>query len=194
MGRRLGVCVGVLAVSAAVGLGAQNPPPPTPPPVPKPFPQPSGTSTAAPAKPAEAAPAPTSQAAPGRTTAPAAPRTAGKPSEADLGVRVYQGADFLDSFDAGRGQRFFIFGTNDTYNDVVAFYKQQRGGGSEIFKTPPTQRFELDVKFKEETMAFPPSVVVKDYSWNNSEGYLFVDGTQEKRYRTIIQIVPAPSK
>ena len=190
MGKRLGVCVGVFAVSAAVGIGAQNPP--TPPPVPKPFPQPTGTSAVPPAKPVD--PPAVSQPAPGKTAAPAAPRPVTKPSEADLGVRVYQGADFLDSFDAGRGQRFFIYGTNDSYADVVAFYKQQRGGGSEVFKTPPTQRFELDVKFKEETMAFPPSVVVKDYTWNNSEGYLYVDGTHEKRYRTIIQIVPAPAK
>jgi hypothetical protein len=39
-------------------------------------------------------------------------------------------------------------------------------------------------------MAYPPSIVVKDYFSENSPGYLFVDGTSEKRYRTIIQIVP----
>jgi hypothetical protein len=190
MGKRLGAVLGVLSVSAVVGIAGQNPP--TPPAVPKPFPQPIGTPSKPTPKPGD--PAGTTQSAPAKPPATATPRTEGKPSDADLGVRVYQGADFLDSFDAGRGQRFFIYGTNDTYADVVAFYKQQRGGGSEIFKTPPTQRFELDVKFKEDTMAFPPSVVVKDYTWNNSEGYLYIDGTREKRYRTIIQIVPAPSK
>jgi hypothetical protein len=39
-------------------------------------------------------------------------------------------------------------------------------------------------------MAYPPSVVVKDYTWNGGTGYLAVSGTTEKRYRTIIQIVP----
>jgi hypothetical protein len=39
-------------------------------------------------------------------------------------------------------------------------------------------------------MAFPPSVVVKDYTWNGGQGFLAVSGTTERRYRTIIQIVP----
>ena len=52
------------------------------------------------------------------------------------------------------------------------------------------QQFDLG-RFDDDTMAFPPSVVVKDYTWNNSPGYLHVAGTTEKRYQTIIQIVPA---
>ena len=36
----------------------------------------------------------------------------------------------------------------------------------------------------------PPSVVVKDYTWNGSAGYLAASGSTEKRFRTIIQIVP----
>jgi hypothetical protein len=39
-------------------------------------------------------------------------------------------------------------------------------------------------------MSFPPSVVVKDYTWNGSDGYLHVSGTTETRYKTVIQIVP----
>jgi hypothetical protein len=58
---------------------------------------------------------------------------------------------------------------------------------------PPMQQFDLG-RFQEESMAYPPSVVVKDYTWNGSEGYLFVVGVQEKRYKTIIQIVPATAK
>jgi predicted lipid-binding transport protein (Tim44 family) len=190
MTRRFGALVGVLAVSAAAGLGAQNPPPQTAPPVPKPFPQPAGSAPPAAAKPAD--PQTTTPPAPGAPPASTAARAAARPTEADLGVRVYQGADFIDSYDAGRGQRYFLFGTNDNYADVVAFYKQQRGGGSELFKAPPVQKFDLDVKFREDTMAFPPSVVVKDYTWNNSEGYLVIEGTRERRYKTVIQIVPAP--
>jgi hypothetical protein len=192
MAGRLSAFVGILAVSAAAGLGAQGPPSQAVPPVPKPFPKPAGTAAPPATKPPDPqTAAPPSSGAPGAS---AAARTAARPTDADLGVRVYQGADFLDSYDAGRGQRYFIFGTNDSYADVVAFYKQQRGGGSELFKAPPTQKFELDVKFKEDTMAFPPSVVVKDYTWNNSEGYLVIEGTRERRYKTIIQIVPAPAR
>ena len=43
-------------------------------------------------------------------------------------------------------------------------------------------------------MAYPPSVVVKDYTWNASEGYLHVSGTTSTRYKTIIQIVPATAR
>jgi hypothetical protein len=43
-------------------------------------------------------------------------------------------------------------------------------------------------------MAFPPGVTIKDYTWNNSEGYLNPkpDG-QPQRFGTVIQIVPVPS-
>ena len=50
-------------------------------------------------------------------------------------------------------------------------------------------QFDLG-RFQEQTMAYPPSVVVKDYTWNGSEGYLHVSGTTSTRYKTIIQIVP----
>ena len=60
------------------------------------------------------------------------------------------------------------------------------------------QQFDLD-KFQEDKMACRPSVVVKDYAWTGmngelADGYLFVAGTNQKRYRTIVQIVPAPSR
>ena len=161
------------------------------PPIPRPFPQPVGSTTAAP--PTKAAdPAPATQ-APASSAQNNTARVS-KPTETDLGVQFYPGSEFLDSYDAGKGQRYYLFGTNDAYADVVAFYKHLRGGGSEIFKAPPMQRFDLDVRFREETMAFPPSVVVKDYTWNNSEGYLSIDGTRERRFKTIIQIVPAPAR
>ena len=51
--------------------------------------------------------------------------------------------------------------------------------------------FEIG-RFREETMAFPPGVTVKDYTWGGSEGYLeALPGGRSQRYRTIIQIVPA---
>jgi hypothetical protein len=48
-------------------------------------------------------------------------------------------------------------------------------------------------RFREETMAFPPGVSVKDYTWGGSNGYLVpAAGGKAQRFRTIIQIVPAP--
>ena len=65
-----------------------------------------------------------------------------------------------------------------------------KNGGRTIFEAPAMQQWDLG-KFQEQTMAYPPSIVVKDYSWNGSAGYLFVDGAKEKRFKTVIQIVPA---
>jgi hypothetical protein len=179
-----------IALASTAGLaqtGQQTNPPPTqtPPPttqpVPKPFPG-SNPPTTTPGKPVDG-------------SAPAAPTPAPKPnlpSPQELAnAPLYPAADFLESFDAGRGQKYFIYGTNAPYIDIIAFYRKQLGnGGQEVFRAPAMQRFDLG-RFDEQTMAYPPSVVVKDYSWNGSPGYLFVSGTTEKRYKTIIQIVPA---
>jgi hypothetical protein len=170
-------------------------------PVPRPFPQPNQPSppsappssttpppTTAPKVPAPAAPAPVVT-----PSAPSAP--VARPTERDLGVSIYPAADYLDSYDAGRGQRYYLFGTNAAYADIVAYYKNMlHDSGHELFKAPAMQQFDLG-KFRDDTMVYPPSVVVKDYTWaldgQRSEGYLVVDGTREKRYKTVIQIVPA---
>ena len=158
----------------------------TPPPAPKPFPQP-GQTTAGKGSP------PPANAASAQTPTPAIAAPSGEPTEASLGVPLYPGREFLASYDAGQGQRLYLFGTNAAYLDVVGYYKSvMKTGGREIFKAPATQEFDLPgVKWVEETMAFVPSVVVKDYTWGGSDGYLVIDGTKQKRFRTIIQIVPA---
>ena len=145
------------------------------PPVPKPFPQPGQPPASVPAVP------PT-----------ATPSTSGQ-TDCSLGAPVYPTAEFLESFDAGRGQRYCLFGTNAAYAEIVGYYKTiMKNGGRTIFEAPAMQQWEL-AKFQDQTMAYPPSIVVKDYSWGGSTGYLFVDGTKEKRFRTVIQIVPAPA-
>jgi hypothetical protein len=159
-------------------------------PVPRPFPGSGAPPATTGAKPPVAAPAQTAAPAP----APAAPSVPTGPVScavpASLGVPMYPSAQFLESFDAGSGQTYCIFGTNAPYLDIVTFYKSAlKTNGREIYKAPAMQQFDLG-RFQEETMAYPPSVVVKDYTWNNSEGYLFVSGTKEIRYRTIIQVVP----
>jgi hypothetical protein len=64
-------------------------------------------------------------------------------------------------------------------------------GGALVFETPATQVFEMG-RFDERTMAFPPGVTIKDYTWNGSAGYLNPKrGGKPDRFPSIIQIVPA---
>jgi hypothetical protein len=106
------------------------------------------------------------------------------------GLPVYPTAEFIDGFDAGSGQRYYLYGSDMPFEDIVAYYRNTlKNGGRELFREPPMRQFDLG-RYQENTMAYPPSVVVKDYTWNGGTGYLAVSGTTEKRYRTIIQIVP----
>jgi hypothetical protein len=160
-------------------------------PVPRPFP--GVGPTEAPAPPPQKAPAPTTPAA-GSASRPAQPaiQEMAVPPVPVLptSVPVYPSAEFLETFDAGAGQRYYLFGTNLPYDDIVAYYRNVlKNGGHEVYKDPGIHEFDLG-KFDDGRMAFPPSIVVKDYQTENSPGYLFVSGTTEKRFRTIIQIVP----
>jgi hypothetical protein len=153
---------------------------------PEPFPRPGDTS-----RPAGPPPAPV-------TSEPQAPapvaQPPGDPTEATLGLPVYPAAQFITSYDAGRGQRYYLFGTNTDFSQIVAFYRtvlKQRG--ELVFDEPPVHMFEVG-RFREETMAFPPGVTVKDYTWGGSAGFLNPKrGVEPARFRTIIQIVPAPA-
>jgi hypothetical protein len=129
------------------------------------------------------------------STPPAAPAKSAQdstPGESELGVRVYPGAQFLASYDAGRGQRYFLFGTTASFVDVVTFYRtalKQRG--ELIFDAPATHQFDIG-RFREETMAFPPSVTVKEFQSQISQGYPNPrPNAQPARFPTVIQIVPA---
>jgi hypothetical protein len=148
-------------------------------PVPKPFP--TGAPPPAPAGAKPGTPAQT----------PASPQDGGAVDPRLAGVPIYPGAQLLTSFDTERGQWVFTFGTDMPYSDIVAYYKSQmRSNGSEIFRSPLVHQFDLG-PFRTDSMTYRPSVVVKDYSSADSAGYLHVTGTTEKRYRTVIQIVPA---
>ena len=113
------------------------------------------------------------------------------PNAPDLGdIPVYPTAEYLDSFDAGQGQTYHLYGTTQPYESIVAYYRTVLDtGGREIYSAPAMRQFDLG-RYDEDRMAYPPSVVVKDYAWNGSSGYLHVAGTTEVRYRTIIQVVP----
>lgn len=191
--------VTLLAGALTVVAAAQTPP------VPRPFPGSgggtgSGSSTApprpapGPATPGPADPAPVTS----QPLAPAAAPTAG-PSTAptrggDIGdVPLYPAAEYLATYEAGMGQRYVLYGSDAGFETVVAYYRQSlKNGGREIYRTPAVQQWDLG-RFQEERMAYPPSVVVKDYSTGTPAGYLFVKGSTQKRYRTVIQVVPPPS-
>jgi hypothetical protein len=138
---------------------------------------------------------------PQSTAPPAAPRSAAlpatasepPPSEEQLGLPVIPGAQFLRSYDAGRGQRYYLFGTGALLEEVVAYYRtalKQRG--DVVFERPATYMFEVG-RFRPETMAFPPGVTVKDFTWAGSAGFPNpAPNAQPARFATVIQIVPAP--
>lgn len=165
-------------------------------PVPQPFPrpgQPRPTPPATEPAPQQPAPAPPTQPAPA-LPATTAPEPSGVPNSTTLGLPVYPGATYLATFDAGQGQRYYLFGTTATFGEIVAYYRAYlKTRGDEVFDAPPTHIFEIG-RFREETMAYPPGITVKDYTWNGSEGYLHVKaGSPPQRYKTIIQVVPAPA-
>ena len=202
-------CVAVLALAAVAQ--AQPPvakPQPPPPVTSTPQPQPPTTTPAKPAAPSATAPAPAKAPTP-TATAPAQPTVAAAqpkvqppadagvempPTDAQLGVRVYPGARFIGSYDAGRGQRFYLYGTLQSFAEMVTFYRNElKDKGELVFDAPPVHMFDVG-KFREETMAFPPSVTIKDYTWGGSPGYANPKpGTAPAAFPTIIQIVAAPA-
>jgi len=106
---------------------------------------------------------------------------------------VYPASQFLSAYDAGRGQRYILYGSTAGFTEIVAYYRTQLGDkGDLVFREPPTHVFEVG-KFREDTMAFPPGVTVKDWTWGGSQGYPNPKaGAQPARYPTIIMIVPPP--
>ena len=154
-------------VCGAVAITAQAPQPPR-----TPQPAPAGTPVQAPA-----------------------PGGDGRPTEQELwGVPVYPSAVFLRSYDAGRGQKYYIFGSTVPFGEMVTYYRNvTQDKGNLVFEVPPTHVFEI-ARFREETMAFPPSVTIKDYTFSGSAGYPNPKaGAQPERFPTLIQIVPPPA-
>ena len=113
------------------------------------------------------------------------------PSERVLGVTIYPGAVFLTSYDAGKGQRFYLYGSSAGFTELVAYYRTLlKQKGTPVFENPPTHIFEVG-KYDENAMAFPPSVTIKDYTAGGNGGYLNPKpGQSPERFPTVIQIVP----
>jgi hypothetical protein len=167
--------------------------------VPQPFPSPGGPRTAAPAQaPRTPPPAPAPAAPPAsQAPAPSAPpaQTAAAPTEATLGVPIYPGAQFITSYNAGRGQRYYIFGSTAPFVDLVTYYRNAlKQKGELVYDVPATHEFDVG-KYNEDTMAFPPGVTIKDYQSDVSQGYPNPKpGAQPARFPTVIQIVPVSGR
>jgi hypothetical protein len=137
------------------------------------------------------APPPPQPTAPAPAVAP--PVDPGAPTEATLGFPIYPTAQFIASYDAGRAQRYYIFGATAPYADLVAYYRTVlKERGNQVFEAPPTHMFEVG-RFRDETMAFPPGVTIKDWTWGGTAGYPNPKpNAQPARFPSIIMIVPAP--
>jgi hypothetical protein len=182
--------LGVILASAPALAAAQTP---------LPFPKgptapaaPPASTTQQPAR--TTPPPPPSSVSAGAPTPAAAPGTEQPPTQAILGLPVPPGAQFLGSYDAGQGQRYFLYGSGSSFTEVLTFYRNAlKQRGDVVFEEPATQIFEVG-RFREDSMAFPPSVVVKDYMWGNIGGYMNPKpGAQPARFPTVIQIVPVPA-
>jgi hypothetical protein len=165
---------------------------------PQPFPR-AGTPQSPRTTPAPtpASPVPAAQPPQAPAEAQSAKADPNAPTAQTLGVAVYPTAQFLASYDAGRGQRYYLFGTTASFAELVGYYRTQTGEkGDLVFKDPPTHMFTGGTlaRYREETMAFPPSVTVKDWTSGGSPGYPNPKiGTQPQRFPSVIMIVPAPA-
>lgn len=172
------VLAGVLFSSSAFGQ--------TPQPFPKAGEQPRPQRPAEPAVNTGSVPAPPA-------SKPVAQQPAADAGAPAVSFPVYPSAQFLASYDAGRSQRYYVYGTTAPFADIVNYYRTQLDErGDLVFREPPTHMFEVG-RFREETMAFPPGVTVKDWTWGGSQGYPNPKlGAQPARFPTIIVIVPPP--
>ncbi|HEV8263228.1 MAG TPA: hypothetical protein VGQ19_21020 [Burkholderiales bacterium] len=125
---------------------------------------------------------------------PAAPPSgdSGAPDTVTVWFPVYPAAQFIASYDAGRGQKYYIYGTTAPFADIVTYYRTQlKTRGDLVFEHPPTHMFEVG-RFREETMSFPPGVTVKDWTWAGSPGYPNARRVEPPHFPTVIMIVPPP--
>lgn len=182
----------MVAIPTALLLAALARAPQQPPPTPQPFPRPAGAPSSRPAQ----RPAPTTATAPPPSAAtPSGQKAEAAPTEATLGVPIYPAAQFIASYDAGRGQRYYIFGSSASFAELVAYYRTAlKQKGELVYDVPATHEFDVG-KYREDTMAFPPGVTIKDFQSDVSQGYPNPKaGAQPARFPTIIQFVPVTER
>jgi len=79
--------------------------------------------------------------------------------------------------------------------ELVAYYRTVlKQKGELVYEVPATHEFDVG-RYREETMAFPPGVTIKDFQSEISQGYPNPKrGAKPERFPTIIQIVPVTEK
>ena len=189
------VTAAVLALATA-SARAQPPvarpqPPPAAPGARTPAPAPA--ETARPEAPPAAAAPDTRPASPAGTTPAAAPEGDAAPAPEQLNAPVFPTAAYLGSYDAGRGQRFYLFGSSQSFAEIVLYYRSVlKDKGELVFEEPATHMFDVG-RFREDDVAFPPGVTVKDYAIGGSPGLPNPKpGGTPAFFPTVIQIVPPP--
>jgi hypothetical protein len=123
---------------------------------------------------------------------PSAPAGMDAPSAAAVGFPVYPNAQFLVSYEAGKGQRYYLYGSLTGFEELVKYYQTiLKDRGARVYDDPGTHLFAQ--RFREDTMAFPPGVTIKDWTSGGSQGFPHprLGGTPE-RFPTVIMIVPPP--
>ena len=128
---------------------------------PQPFPRPGAAQPAAPA------PQPTVRRRRRRLTRRAA-SAAGRqrsaaPTEATLGVPIYPARSSSRRTTRAAASATTCSASAAPFTDLVAYYRTVlKQKGELIFDAPATHEFDVG-RFREETMAFPPGVTIKDF-------------------------------
>src|SRR5512138_2447114 len=112
---------------------------------PQPFPRPGEPAPPQrPAAPPVTTPPTAAPPAAPRTAPPATGQAAPAADPAAGGLPVYPSAQMIGSYDAGRGQRYVLYGTTASFVDTVTYYRTQLDEkGTLVFKEPPTHMFEV---------------------------------------------------
>jgi hypothetical protein len=84
-----------------------------------------------------------------------------------------------------------LYGSAASFVTLVGYYRNVlKTRGELVFEAPATHQFDIG-RFREQTMAFPPSVTIKDFESAVSKGYPNPrPGVDPERFPTVIQIVP----
>ena len=78
---------------------------------------------------------------------------------------VYPGAEFLMAYDAGRNQKYYLFGSNTPFADIVSYYR-----------TTLKQRGELKDGHVADVVVFDPETVKSNATYD--EPRQFPDGIE----------------
>ena len=116
------------------------------------------------------------------------------PTAESLGIPIFPTAQYITSYDAGRGQRFHLFGAVTDFRELVSYYGNVLDErGRRVYDRPPIHQFET-ARFRESEMDYRPSVTIKDYTWDGAAGYPnTTPGSDPPAFATIIQFTTLPN-